>query len=79
MLSPCPLTCCLHSPYDEAHFPHPSDTVSEVWSSADGAEWVLETAQAPWPGRHCAGWLVHDDQLFVVGGDANPPVGYDVE
>ena len=69
----------LRSPYDEHHFPHPSDTNSEVWSSADGAEWVLETAQAPWPGRHCAGWLVHDGKLFVVGGDANPPVGYDTD
>jgi hypothetical protein len=67
---------------DEAIFPHPADTNSEVWSSADGRDWRLET-HAPWPSRHCAGWLVHDDgdgeKLFVVGGDANPPVGYDTD
>jgi hypothetical protein len=58
--------------------------LSEVWSSADaGKTWALEVAQAPWPGRHCAGWLVHDggdgERLYVVGGDANPPVGYDTD
>ena len=66
----------------EEVFPHPQDTNSEVWSSADGKQWTLET-YAPWTGRHCAGWLVHDDgdgeKLFVVGGDANPPVGYDTD
>ena len=71
------------NPWCEDYFPHPSDTNSEVWSSADGgASWTLETI-APWPGRHCAGWLVHDDgggeKLFVVGGDASPPVGYDTD
>ena len=72
------------NPWCEEFFPHPQDTNSEVWSSHDGRHWEFET-HAPWAGRHCAGWLVHDDgegkgeKLFVVGGDANPPVGYDMD
>ncbi len=41
---------------------------SEVWRSKDGLHWEL-LGHAPWPPRHCAGWLVHDDRLWVVGGD----------
>lgn len=70
------------NPWNDAFFPDPQCTNSEVWSSADGASWTLE-AHAPWPSRHCAGWLVHDDgdgeKLFVVSGDASPPVGYDTD
>ena len=44
---------------------------SEVWSSADGVEWVLECAEAPWEGRHCGGYCVHAGRLWIVGGDAN--------
>ena len=44
-------------------------TSSEVWSSADGASWTLEVAEAPWPSRHCSGFLVHDDAIWLVGGD----------
>lgn len=57
-----------------------TSTLNDVWSSADGKTWVLEKAntfldpatfdaEADWPGRHCAGYLVHDDKIFIVGGD----------
>ena len=45
-------------------------TTSEVWSSADGLDWQLETV-APWEGRHCAGYAVHQDKMWIVGGDNN--------
>ena len=44
---------------------------SEVYSSADGVEWTLELEAAPWEGRHCAGYVVHDGKMWVVGGDVN--------
>lgn len=46
----------------------PTYTHSEVWSTTDGLNWTFETT-APWPGRHCSGWLVHDNAMWVVGGD----------
>lgn len=47
----------------------PNKTVSEVWSSTDGATWTLENPQAPWERRHTAGNVVHDGKMWVVGGD----------
>lgn len=57
------------NPKDKVHFPRICN--SEVWSSTDGADWALECAQAPWEGRHCAGYVVHDGRMWVVGGDCN--------
>ncbi len=57
------------NPDDKVHFPHICN--SEVWSSGDGASWTLETVQAPWEGRHTAGYAVHNDRMWIVGGDAN--------
>ncbi len=57
------------NPNDKVYFPHICN--SEVWSSSDGASWTLETAQAPWEGRHTAGYAVHNDRMWIVGGDAN--------
>ena len=54
---------------DPVNFPR--HTNSEVWASADGQEWELVTKAAPWEGRHCAGYVVHGQKLWVVGGDAN--------
>ena len=55
---------------DPVRFPDANgQTSSEVWSSADGASWTLEVAEAPWPSRHCSGFLVHDDAIWLVGGD----------
>ena len=57
------------NPGDEVHFPLICN--SEVWSSADGASWTLENPQAPWEGRHSAGYVVHDGRMWIVGGDCN--------
>jgi hypothetical protein len=56
------------NPGDKTHFPKICN--SEVWSSADGASWKLETA-APWEPRHTAGYAVHDNKMWIVGGDAS--------
>jgi len=45
-------------------------TNNEVWSSSDGHVWRFE-GRAPWEGRHTAGWLVHENALWVLGGDRN--------
>ena len=57
------------NPGDKVHFPHICN--SEVWSSTDGAVWTLENPEAAWEGRHTAGYVVHNDRMWVVGGDAN--------
>ena len=57
------------NPGDKVHFPLICN--SEVWSSTDGATWTLENPQAPWEGRHTAGYVVHDDRMWIVGGDCN--------
>ena len=43
-------------------------TCSEIYSSTDGANFTFET-EAPWLGRHVSGWLVHDNFMWVIGGD----------
>lgn len=50
-------------PYHPPHHTH-----SEVWSTMDGLNWT-QHADAPWPGRHVSGWLVHDSALWVIGAD----------
>ncbi|MBM4085589.1 MAG: hypothetical protein FJ272_12430, partial [Planctomycetes bacterium] len=57
------------NPGDKVHFPKICN--SEVWSSADGLTWTLENLQAPWEGRHTAGYAVHQGKMWIVGGDAN--------
>jgi len=67
------------NPGDKTHFPRICN--NEVWSSADGATWILEKPNtfaagefdptADWEGRHTAGYVVYQDKLWVVGGDAN--------
>jgi len=57
------------NPGDKAHFPKICN--SEVWSSPDGKTWKLANLQAPWEGRHTAGYLVHDGKMWIVGGDGN--------
>lgn len=54
---------------DPVHFPKQCN--SEVWSSFDGRDWKLEVKGAPWEGRHCAGYVVHQDKMWIVGGDPN--------
>ncbi len=55
------------NPGDKRHFPRICN--SEVWSSTDGAAWKLEVRQAPWEGRHTAGYVVHRNRMWIVGGD----------
>jgi len=55
------------NPRDKEHFPRICN--SEVWSSTDGLEWKLELAEAPWEGRHTAGYAVHDGRMWIIGGD----------
>ena len=57
------------NPGDKVHFPLICN--SEVWSSTDGAAWTLENPQAPWEGRHTAGYVVHNGRMWIVGGDCN--------
>ena len=54
---------------DKVNFPKICN--SEVWTSTDGLDWKRINAQAPWEGRHTAGWVVHQDKLWVLGGDCN--------
>jgi hypothetical protein len=54
---------------DKVNFP--KTCISDVWSSTDGATWTLERKAAPWEGRHTAGYAVHQDKMWVVGGDAS--------
>ena len=54
---------------------------NEVWNSTDGATWTLvnpNTFGEPsynlernWEGRHCAGYVVYQDKMWIVGGDVN--------
>jgi hypothetical protein len=55
------------NPGDRDHFPRTCN--SEVWSSSGGRDWRLELSQAPWEGRHTAGYVVHDHRMWIVGGD----------
>jgi hypothetical protein len=41
---------------------------NDVWSSADGKQWKLETAHAPWAPRAYHAAVVHDGKLWVFGG-----------
>lgn len=62
---------------NELYFP--LDCVNDVWSSADGASWKLERSNtfgtpafdpdSEWEGRHTAGYAVHRDRMWIVGGD----------
>lgn len=40
----------------------------DVWSSADGVEWRLESAEAPWEGRHWAATAVYGGRLWLASG-----------
>jgi hypothetical protein len=41
---------------------------NDVWSSADGKEWKLETADAGWAPRAYHGAVVHAGKIWVMGG-----------
>ena len=65
------------NPPDRVHFPLKCS--NDVWSSADGVDWVEEKpntfvpgafdAERDWEGRHTAGYAVHGGRMWIVGGD----------
>ena len=55
------------NPKDKVNFPRVCN--SEVWCSENGRDWTEICDQAPWEGRHTAGYVVHDDRMWIVGGD----------
>jgi hypothetical protein len=55
------------NPADPISFPRTCS--SDIWSSSDGATWTRHP-DAPWEGRHTAGYAVHDGKIWVLGGDA---------
>ncbi len=57
------------NPLDPINFP--AVTNSEVWSSVDGFEWTLELLEAPWEGRHTAGYASLAGRIWVIGGDVS--------
>src|SRR5262245_359785 len=67
------------NPGDKKHFPRICN--NEVWSSKDGVDWRLEKPNTfldksfksddDWEGRHTAGYVVHKDRMWIVGGDVN--------
>jgi hypothetical protein len=48
--------------------------MNDVWFTKDVRGWTQLMAHAPWPGRHGAGWVTHNDRLYVIGGDWNQDV-----
>ena len=67
------------NPLDKSRFPRICN--NEVRSSVNGRDWKLERANTflddtfdrrhDWEGRHTAGYVVHDNKMWIVGGDAN--------
>lgn len=67
------------NPGDKKNFPRICN--NEVWSSGDGLDWELVKPNtyldrnfdvaSDWEGRHTAGYAVHRDRLWIVGGDCN--------
>jgi len=56
------------NPDDKVNFPRICN--SEIWSSTDGADWKLE-GTAAWEPRHCFGFMVFKDRMWVIGGDTS--------
>ena len=57
----------------------PRKCSNDVWSSVDGKNWKMVKpntfldasfdASQDWEGRHTAGYVVHENKLWIVGGD----------
>ncbi len=50
------------------YFGDDSSLKNDVWSSANGTDWKLETANAPWSARAYLQAIVHDGKIWVMGG-----------
>jgi hypothetical protein len=56
-------------------------TTNDVWKSTDGLKWtqvkspsyVDATDPNPltWESRHCAGYVIYNDEMWIIGGDPN--------
>ena len=46
----------------------PTRFLNDVWSSPDGVNWTLATANAPWSARDSHTTLVFNNQIWVIGG-----------
>ena len=43
--------------------------LQDVWSSVDGTTWSLETDSPPWAARSSHGFVVHNNLLYLMGGE----------
>ena len=67
------------NPDDKVNFPLVCN--NEVWKSQNGSDWELIKPNTfidasfdhtkNWAGRHTAGYAVHNNAMWIVGGDAN--------
>lgn len=55
------------------YFGNATHLKNDVWSSADGKEWRLETAAAPWAARAYHQAVVLGDRMYVMGGGNYTP------
>ncbi len=53
---------------EDYYFGNDASLRNDVWSSADGKDWKLETSKAPWSPRAYHAAVVHDGKLWVMGG-----------
>lgn len=53
---------------EDYYFGTDKNLKNDVWSSADGKEWLQETEQAPWSPRAYHGAVVHDGKIWVLAG-----------
>ena len=47
-----------------------SSLFNDVWSSADGAVWVEMTNSAGWSAREQSNSIVHNNNIYIMGGYA---------
>ncbi|MFH1476287.1 MAG: hypothetical protein ABIH24_02180 [Verrucomicrobiota bacterium] len=67
------------NPQDKVNFPKICN--NEVWNSVDGKNWMLVkpgtfgtdafNPKSDWEGRHCAGYGVLNDKMWIICGDCN--------
>ena len=60
---------------EDYYFGDEKSLKNDVWSSADGKDWKLETAAAPWSPRGYHQAVVLNDKMYVLGGGSYVP-GY---
>jgi len=67
------------NPKDKKNFPRHCS--NDIWRSKDGCNWFLVqpntyldksfNKEKHWAGRHTGGYTVHENAIWIVGGDAN--------